>query len=154
MIGTRSVATQIDTMARRLADLEIPPLPGYPVPMRSLFARLSSKVRLIAWRAVFAVAISAALVLSLTQMPCGDSMLADGPATIETALSDAGTSPHQTPSHQRAAHCDHCLVHVAFQPFATLAEGRVEFASVKVTLPNDAAPVSVAGLPLFKPPRA
>jgi hypothetical protein len=106
----------------------------------------------MAWRTVFAVVMSVALVLSLMQMPCCDGLLAEGPAAIENIAADAG---QQKPSHHGpAVHCDHCLVHVAFAPFVTLAEGRIEFASIALTLPNDAAPVSVAGLPLFKPPRA
>ena len=110
------------------------------------------------WRAVFALTISAALVFSLMQMPCCDDVLAEGPATVADIAADPGhqntSHSHQKSSHVPAGHCDHCLVHVAFEPFVSLAEGRVEFASVAPTLPNDAAPASVAGLPLFKPPRA
>ncbi len=35
-----------------------------------------------AWRVVLALAISAALVLSLMQMPCCDSVLAEAPTTV------------------------------------------------------------------------
>jgi hypothetical protein len=123
--------------------------------MQALVPAMNRIARLVtsraAWRAVFALTISAALMLSLMQMPCCDSVLAEGPVTVTDIAADLG---HQKSSHVPAGHCDHCLVHVAFEPFVSPAEGRVEFASAAPTLPNDAAPASVAGLPLFKPPRA
>ncbi len=114
-------------------------------------------MRLPAWRAAFVVTLSVALVLSLVRVPCCDGAADDGVAIEWVAAAnpaDAANGPQPSPAHLPAGQCDHCLAHVAFQPFANLAESRVEFASVTVALPNDAAPLSIAGLPLFKPPRA
>jgi len=134
--------------------------------MVRIWRRLS---RPAAWRTAFAVAISAALVVSLVRMPCCDGLTAEGAVTVAAfAVTDAGTGivdvaeavadaavdwPAQS-SHGPIAHCDHCLVHVSFEPFANGPYGLIEFTTTSVTLPNDAAPAGVAGPPLFEPPRA
>jgi len=136
-----------------MCGLEYDPLPGYRDCMSSFAGILEQVARPVQsralWRAMFAMIISAALALSLMQMPCCDGFAAESSVAVENI--DLGP---QNPSHVPAGHCDHCLVHVAFPQFVNPIEVRIEFGSAATTLPNDAAPASVAGLPLFKPPRA
>ena len=103
------------------------------------------------------------LVVSLMQLPCCEVFASEASVAAATTVSgvdaadvivkQAAELPAQKSSHTPATHCDHCLAHVAFQPFFTAVASRVDFISIAVALPNDAAPAGVAGLPLFKPPR-
>ena len=76
-----------------------------------------------------------------------------GPDATVVAMDFDGAVPPDSPDHTLPAHCGHCLSHVTAQP------------AFAVQLPADAdhqAPpagraqilASLAGLPLFKPPRA
>src|ERR1700722_18614309 len=82
---------------------------------------------------------------------CGMSFaLADNP-TVLTDL-DRGTAP-DTPEQQMPCHSGHCLSHVTVQVVAAA----VTPADLILRAPNfgqQQSPATLAGLPLFKPPRA
>ena len=73
-------------------------------------------------------------------------------ATV-VAMDFDGTTPPDTPDHQLPAHCGHCLNHVTAQPtFAVQLPADIHHQAPPAGRGQVLA--SLAGLPLFKPPRA
>lgn len=73
-------------------------------------------------------------------------------ATI-VAMDFNGTTPPDTPDHALPAHCGHCLNHVTAQPaFAVQLPADVNHQAPPAG--REQVLTSLAGLPLFKPPRA
>jgi hypothetical protein len=93
------------------------------------------------------------LLLSLFHCAnCDLAFAGSGSATIAANLDT--TASHDGPSEQQLpAHSGHCLSHVAAQPLAvTLIP--TDISHQAFTIGCEQTPASLAGLPLFKPPRA
>ncbi len=75
---------------------------------------------------------------------------AGGPAIVVSQ--DQGSAP-DTPEQQLPCHSGHCLSHVAPQPVASIALPVNSHPPAHV-LRQEQFTVALAGLPLFKPPRA
>lgn len=93
------------------------------------------------------------LLLSLFHCANCDIAFADtGSATIVADLDT--TASHDGPAEQQLpAHSGHCLSHVAAQPSAvTLIPADLVHRAFAIGC--EQSPASLAGLPLFKPPRA
>ncbi len=113
----------------------------------SVRAELGSRLS----RLPFVLLLTVGLLLSLLHCTgCGFAFAKTDAATISKI--DPGSAP-DTPEQQLPCHSGHCLSHVAAQ------------AAAAVTLPADLVlrtrafgreqfPAALAGLPLFKPPRA
>jgi hypothetical protein len=94
----------------------------------------------------------ASLFHCVSEFSASDIGLAGADATV-VAMDFDSTTPPDTPDHNLPAHCGHCLSHVTAQP---------AFAVQPVADIDGQAPpalraqilTSLAGLPLFKPPRA
>jgi len=103
-------------------------------------------------RLPFVLLLTIGLLISLLHCAgCGPSFTEAG-STILVTNADSGSTP-DTPDQQLPCHSGHCLSHVtgqhvtaavplADQVMCLLASGREQF------------PTALAGLPLFKPPRA
>lgn len=93
------------------------------------------------------------LLLSLFHCANCDIAFADPDSATIVANLDT-TASHDGPSEQQLpAHSGHCLSHVAAQPLAvTLIP--TELGHQAFTIGCEQSPASLAGLPLFKPPRA
>ena len=93
------------------------------------------------------------LLLSLFHCASCDIAFADpGSAAIATNLDT--TTSHDGPAEQQLpAHSGHCLSHVAAQPSA-LTLIPTDLGHRAFAIGCDQSPASLAGLPLFKPPRA
>jgi hypothetical protein len=103
-------------------------------------------------RLPFVLLLTVGLLLSLLHCSgCGLAFAKSDAAMVITNI-DSGSAP-DTPEQQLPCHSGHCLSHVAAQAVAV------------VTLPADLVlrtpavgreqfPAALAGLPLFKPPRA
>ncbi len=96
--------------------------------------------------------LTVGLLLSLLHCAgCGFDFATSDTTTISTNL-DHGSVP-DTPEQQLLCHSGHCLLHVTAQ-HVTVA---LSPADVAVRLPasgREQFPAALAGLPLFKPPRA
>ncbi|CAN5143815.1 hypothetical protein BH10PSE10_BH10PSE10_07320 [soil metagenome] len=76
-----------------------------------------------------------------------------GANTAVAAMDFDGTTPTDAPDHKAPVHCGHCLSHVTGQAIFVV--------QIPVDVSHHTPPVgreqtlaSLAGLPLFKPPRA
>lgn len=111
-------------------------------------AGLAARLR----RLPFVLAVMLGLVMSLVQsLDCCAALAGNG--TGVAAITASGDTSPDGPDHQMPAHACHCLCHITTQTAATL--------SLPADLPARAPifarqqnPVALAGLPLFKPPRA
>ena len=102
-------------------------------------------------RLPFVLALTLGLLLSLIHC-AGDGFALAAGGSAAVTMNDHGASP-DVPDQQLPAHSGHCLSHINAQAMATI--------STPADLPRRApaiarteAPASIAGLPLFKPPRA
>lgn len=85
---------------------------------------------------------------------CGnhDLAFADSSTTV-IAMDLDGSTPPDTADQKMPAHCGHCLSHVTGQPaFAVSFPTDISHQAPRVG--REQTPPSLAGLPLFKPPRA
>ncbi|WP_024577858.1 MULTISPECIES: hypothetical protein [unclassified Afipia] len=86
------------------------------------------------------------------ELSAGDLAIAGSNATV-LAMDFDGTTPTDGPDHKLPAHCGHCLSHVTAQPaFAVLVPSDIDHQAPPAGQEQMLA--SLAGLPLFKPPRA
>ena len=102
-------------------------------------------------RLPFVLALTFGLLLSLIHCAGDGFALAAHGATMVTT-SDSGTTP-DLPDQLLPAHSGHCLSHVTAQAM-TLVASPAELPLPAPGFARSPAPASLAGLPLFKPPRA
>ena len=103
-------------------------------------------------RLPFVLLLTLGLLFSLIHCAgCEFDFANAGPSTVILNL-DQSSVPN-TPEQQFPCHCGHCLSHVTFQHFAaiTVPAGLIPRAP---SFGQQQSPASLAGLPLFKPPRA
>lgn len=103
-------------------------------------------------RLPFVVLLTVGLLFSLIHCAGGELNIADGRTPTVAMSLDQGSGP-DTPEQQLPCHGGHCLSHVSAQPMATL----VTPADLIPRAPGfgqQQSPPVLAGLPLFKPPRA
>jgi len=102
-------------------------------------------------RLPFVLALTLGLLLSLIHC-AGDgfALAADGPAAV--TMNHGGAAP-ELPDQMLPAHSGHCLSHVTAQPM-TLIGSPADLPRRAPGFARTEAPASLAGLPLFKPPRA
>jgi hypothetical protein len=103
-------------------------------------------------RLPFVVLLTVGLLLSLIHCAgCGPE-LADGRAITAAMNLDQGSGP-DTPEQQLPCHSGHCLSHVSAQPMAMVATP-ADLIPRALAFGQEQSPPALAGLPLFKPPRA
>lgn len=111
-------------------------------------ARSSSRLS----RLPLVVALALGLLLSLIHCAgCGLAFAGTDSPSIATTT-DTGATP-DIPDQQLPAHSGHCLSHVAAQAIAAISMP-ADLAPQTLVLGESRAPRPLAGLPLFKPPRA
>lgn len=97
-----------------------------------------------------------ALMLGLlaSLIHCGSCDLAfAGSNTTAVAVDFDGGTPPDTPDQKMPVHCGHCLNHVTGQSiFAVNLPADIGHQAPRIG--REQTPPSLAGLPLFKPPRA
>jgi len=107
------------------------------------------------WRVPMSVIAALAVLVSLLHYHCAvaGELNSTQITAAATALytPPADNSDHQSPA--QSGHCVHCLCHAGFQ-FVALDSIPIQFSDTAYLLMASRAPGSVAGLPLFKPPRA
>ena len=103
-------------------------------------------------RLPFVLLLTVGLLLSLLHCAgCGFDFATSDATTISANL-DQGSVP-DTPEQQLPCHSGHCLLHMTAQHVTVV----VTPADLVVRLPasgREQFPAAIAGLPLFKPPRA
>jgi hypothetical protein len=98
------------------------------------------------------LALAVGLLLSLFHCAsCDMTFAGSGSATIAANL-DTSTS-HDVPEQQLPGHSGHCLGHVTAQP-AAVTPTPADVSHRPYMIGCEQSPASLAGLPLFKPPRA
>ena len=103
-------------------------------------------------RLPFVLLLTVGLLLSLIHCAgCGPAFAGTGSAVVMTN-SDWGSAP-DTPEQQLPCHSGHCLSHVAAQA-ATVVELPADLIPRTLAFGREQSPAALAGLPLFKPPRA
>lgn len=98
------------------------------------------------------LALMIGLLASLIHCGSCDPVIV-GSNTAVVAMDFDGTSPPDAPDHKMPFHCGHCLSHVTGQPtFVVQLPADVSHHVPRIGREQTLA--SLAGLPLFKPPRA
>lgn len=92
------------------------------------------------------------LLASLIHCGSCDTAIA-GPATTVVAIDFDGSPAPDAPDHKMAVHSGHCLSHVTGQPTFIVYQP-ADVAHRTPPLGREQTLTSLAGLPLFKPPRA
>lgn len=98
------------------------------------------------------VALVFGLLASLIHCGSCDPAIAGSNTTV-VAMDFDGTTPPDTPDHKMPGHCGHCLNHVTGQP-AFVVSLPADLSHQAPPLGREQTLASLAGLPLFKPPRA
>lgn len=102
-------------------------------------------------RLPFVLALTLGLLLSLIHCAGDGFAFADSsPAAI--AMNHNGAPP-DLPDQQLPAHSGHCLSHVTAQAVTTVSSP-ADLPQRTPAIARTEAPAALAGLPLFKPPRA
>ncbi len=102
-------------------------------------------------RLPFVLALTLGLLLSLIHCAGDGFAFADGDIAAVTT-NDSGAVP-DVPERQLPAHSGHCLSHVTAQAMTTISSP-VELPPRAPVFARTEGPAPLAGLPLFKPPRA
>jgi hypothetical protein len=103
-------------------------------------------------RLPFVLLLTVGLLLSLLHCTeCGLAFAKTDAATVITNI-DSGSAP-DTPEQQLPCHSGHCLSHVAAQAVAVVTLP-ADLALRTLAFGREQSPATLAGLPLFKPPRA
>lgn len=98
------------------------------------------------------LALMIGLLASLIHCGSCDLAVAGSSSQIISMDSD-GTTPPDAPDHKMPVHCGHCLNHVTGQPtFVVQLPADVSHHAPRIG--REQTLTSLAGLPLFKPPRA
>jgi hypothetical protein len=102
-------------------------------------------------RLPFVLALTLGLLLSLIHCAGDGFAFAAGGHAVMT-MNDHGAAP-DVPDQQLPAHSGHCLSHVTAPAMSTVSSP-ADLPQRAPAIAHTEAPASVAGLPLFKPPRA
>lgn len=102
-------------------------------------------------RLPFVLALTLGLLLSLIHC-AGDGFALAAGGSAAVTLNDHGAAP-DLPDQQLPAHSGHCLSHVTAQA-ATTISSPADLPRRAPAIARTEAPVSLDGLPPFKPPRA
>jgi hypothetical protein len=103
-------------------------------------------------RLPFVLLLTVGLLLSLIHCAgCGPAFASPNMPTVAMNL-DLGSGP-DTPEQQLPCHGGHCLSHVDAQPAATVVTP-ADLIPRAPSFGQQQSPPALAGLPLFKPPRA
>jgi len=92
------------------------------------------------------------LLVSLIHCAGCETALAGNDSVI-VAIDQSSTPSSDTPDHTMPAHCGHCLSHVTAQPLSVV-QTPADVSHHAPPLGREQTLTSLAGLPLFKPPRA
>lgn len=98
------------------------------------------------------LALMIGLLASLIHCGSCEPAIAGSNSTV-VAMDFDGTSPPDTPDHKMPFHCGHCLSHVTGQP-TFVVQLPADVSHHVPPLGREQTLASLAGLPLFKPPRA
>jgi hypothetical protein len=103
-------------------------------------------------RPPFVLLLIAGLLVSLIHCAgCGQAFASPNEPTMVMNIDD-GSAP-DTPEQQLPCHSGHCLSHVTAQQVAAMALP-ADLIPRAPSFGREQSPASLAGLPLFKPPRA
>jgi hypothetical protein len=103
-------------------------------------------------RLPFVLLLTVGLLLSLIHCAgCGPAFANPNTSTVVMTL-DHGATP-DTPEQQLPCHSGHCLSHLTAQQVATVATP-ADLIPRAPSFGQEQSPPALAGLPLFKPPRA
>jgi hypothetical protein len=98
------------------------------------------------------LALMLGLLASLIHCANCEPALAGSNTTV-AAMDFDGTTPPDAPDHKMPIHCGHCLSHVTGQA-AFVVQAPADVSHHAPPLGREQTLTSLAGLPLFKPPRA
>jgi hypothetical protein len=98
------------------------------------------------------LALMLGLLASLIHCANCEPALAGSNATV-VAMDFDGTTPPDAPDHKMPMHCGHCLSHVTGQT-TFVVQIPADVSHHAPPLGREQTLASLAGLPLFKPPRA
>lgn len=98
------------------------------------------------------LALMLGLVASLIHCGSCDLAFAGSPSTV-VAMDHDGAAPPDAPDNKMPVHCGHCLNHVTGQP-TFVVQLPADIGHHTPPLGVEQTLASLAGLPLFKPPRA
>ncbi len=98
------------------------------------------------------LALMIGLLASLIHCANCEPALADSGSTV-VAMDFDGTTPPDAPDHKTPVHCGHCLSHVTGQA-TFVVQIPAEVSHQATPIGREQTPASLAGLPVFKPPRA
>lgn len=103
----------------------------------------------------FSLVLALMLGLLASLIHCGscDLALAGSTSTVIAAMDGDGNAHSDTPGTKEAVHHGHCLSHVTGQP-AFVAQMPADISHQAPRIGREQMLASLAGLPLFKPPRA
>ena len=98
------------------------------------------------------VLLTIGMLLSLLHCTDGAFAFAKSDSIVMATHSEQGSSPDM-PEHLSPCHSGHCLSHVTSQPVTSAMVPADQLVRLPV-FGREPFPASMAGLPLFKPPRA
>ena len=98
------------------------------------------------------LALMLGLLASLFHCANHDRAFAGSDTTV-IAMDFGGSTPPDTADQKMPSHCGHCLSHVTGQP-AFAVSLPTDISHQAPPIGREQTPPSLAGLPLFKPPRA
>lgn len=99
------------------------------------------------------LALTLGLFASLIHCSNCDPAIAGAGTVSAAALDLDGTASPDAPDHKMPRHCGHCLNHVTGQP-AFVVQSPADVSHLTPSIGREQMLASLAGLPLFKPPRA
>lgn len=99
------------------------------------------------------LALLLGLMASLIHCGSCDLAFANSSSTVVVAMDGDGAQPPDAPDHKTPVHCGHCLNHVTGQPMFVV-QIPADAGHQTPRIGREQTPASLAGLPLFKPPRA
>jgi hypothetical protein len=106
------------------------------------------------WRAPINLLAALAVFVALLHGQCGAAQATSllPAAVVDLKTSPAGFPGDQLPGHD--GHCSHCLCHAANRTATGGDSVPIQFCGTAFSISEDRSAYSLAGLPLFKPPRA
>ena len=107
------------------------------------------------WRAPISLIAALAVFVALLHCQCAAAQ-STGFLPASVVAVDLKASPAELPDNQlpgHGGHCAHCLCHVAYQILTGSDSILIQFGAAPYTIRKVRSSQSLAGLPLFKPPR-